>query len=265
MSNRFFSREDRRSRTRRSVSPALEGLDPRRLLDGGARAAGSAIVAQLEHVIDQDRENGASGVVVKAPHFYEHYVGPKLPQLNAVAAAGELLPNGDFLFVGVNQGVIDPTVPQFYEWGIDRSGKLGTGLFPDRPDIRFDALVALRLVPGKPTTATVMYTTGKNPPVLLSAGSFLAQGSAVAVVVPGSALPSTSLAPSQYKFNYWTEDGQPGATHLASFATEFQDAQVGVIRPDPDHGDRAINEILGVLTGGDNVGGRDEHNGKGHG
>jgi hypothetical protein len=87
----------------------------------------------------------------------------------------------------------------------------------------------------------------------------------VAVVVPGSALPSTRLAPSQYKFNYWAEDGQPGATHLASFAPEFHDAQVGVIRPDRDHGDRAINEILGVLTGGDNGGGRDEHNAKGHG
>ena len=35
---------------------------------------------------------GRNGVVTKAPHFYEDYKGPKLDQLNAVAAAGELQP-----------------------------------------------------------------------------------------------------------------------------------------------------------------------------
>ena len=51
---------------------------------------------------------GRNGVVTKAPHFYEDYKGPKLPQLNAVAAAGELLPDGSFEFVGVNQGAAQP-------------------------------------------------------------------------------------------------------------------------------------------------------------
>jgi hypothetical protein len=37
---------------------------------------------------------GQNGIVKKAPHFYEDYNGPKLDQLNAVAAAGELLPDG---------------------------------------------------------------------------------------------------------------------------------------------------------------------------
>lgn len=243
----FGERVDRRLRNRRSVSPTLEGLDPRRLLDGGARAAGAAVIVGLDDMVDH-RHDAPSGIVVKAPQFYEHYVGPKLPQLNAVAAAGELLPDGNFLFVGVNQGRIDPTVPQTYVWGVDRSGKLGTGPFPDRPDIRFDTVVVLKLVPGQPTSATVIDTTGKNKPVPLPASSILAEGLLVAVIVPGSALPSTGLAPSQYRFNYWPEDGQAGATHIASFAPEFTDAQVGTIRADHDHHDSGDAEILGVLA-----------------
>jgi hypothetical protein len=256
---------DRRPRNRHSISPTLEGLDPRRLLDGGVGSAGSAVIARLEDLADHGRDEGPTGIVVKAPHFYEHYVGPKLPQLNAVAAAGELLPNGSFLFVGVNQGVIDPTVAQTYVWGVDRSGKLSTGPFPDRPDIRFDTLVVLKVVPGQPTTASVFDTTGKNPPVTLAAGSFLAEGHVVAVVVPGSALPSTGLAPSRYKFNYWPEDGCAVPTHIASFVPEFNDAQVGVIRADRDGNDRHDqdnNEILGELAAADDQDNRDNHNGR---
>jgi hypothetical protein len=183
---------------------------------------------------------GHNGVVVKAPHFYEDYTGPKLAQLNAVAAAGELLPNGNFLFAGVNQGAIDPTVPATYVFGIDRSGALPTGPFPGRPDIRFDAVVVVTLVPGKAATATVVDLTGHNPPVSLPAGSFFAAGHLVAVIVPGSALPSTGLPSSQYRFNYWPEDGQPGSANIASFAPEFNDAQVGVIadREGRPHGNR---------------------------
>ena len=106
---------------------------------------------------------GQNGIVTKAPHFYEDYVGPKLAQLNAVAAAGERLPNGNFEFVGVNQGAIDPKVPATYVFGIDRSGKLPTGPFPGRPDIRFDALVVVTLTPGQAPTASVTdLTTSKT-------------------------------------------------------------------------------------------------------
>src|SRR5207253_1578244 len=102
---------------------------------------------------------GTNGVVVKAPHFYEHYVGPKLAQLNAIAAAGERLPNGNFEFVGVNQGAVDPKVQATYVFGIDRNGKLAVGPFPDRPDIRFDALVVVSVQPGRAPTASVIDLT----------------------------------------------------------------------------------------------------------
>lgn len=174
-------------------------------------------------------DTGINGVAVKAPHFYEDYVGPKLDQLNAVATAGELLPNGDFLFAGVNVGAIDPSVPATYVFGVDRNGALPTGPFPGRPDIRFDAVVVVKLVPGQATTATVVDLTGANKPVPLSAGSIFVAGREVAVIVPAAALPSTGLPPSQYRFNYWPEDGKPGSTHIASFVPEFNDALIGVL------------------------------------
>ncbi len=172
---------------------------------------------------------GRNGVVTKAPHFYEDYKGPRLAQLNAVAAAGELLPNGNFQFIGVNEGAIDPKVAATYVFGIDRNGKLPTGPFDNRPDIRFDALIEVSVVPGQATTASVIdlanHTTTSLPP-----GSFSADGRVIAVNVPGNLLPSTGLPPSQYRFNYWPEDPDPAlGEQIASFAPEFNDAQVGVI------------------------------------
>ena len=174
---------------------------------------------------------GQNGIVTKAPHFYEDYVGPKLAQLNAVAAAGELLPNGNFEFVGVNQGAINPNVPATYVFGIDRSGKLPTGPFSGRPDIRFDALVEVTLTPGQAPTASVTDLTTQKT-TSLPQGSVLIRGPVVALTVPGGLLPSTGLAPSQFRFNYWPEHPDPTLTlqqQIASFAPEFNNAQVGVI------------------------------------
>jgi hypothetical protein len=55
----------------------------------------------------------------------------------------------------------------------------------------------------------------------------------VAVDTPGNLLPSTGLAPSQFRYAYGPEDGLPGSTHIASFGPEFQDIQAGV----PDNND----------------------------
>src|SRR5271166_5386578 len=176
-----------------------------------------------------DENDGRNGIVTKAPHFYEDYNGPKLDQLNAVAAAGELLPDGSFKFVGVNKGAVDPNVAATYVFGIDRNGKLPTGPFDKRPDIRFDALIEVSVTPGQATTASVIdlanHTSTSLPP-----GSFSADGRVIAVNVPGSLLPSTGLPPSQFRFNYWPEDPDPSLKEqIASFAPEFNDAQVGVI------------------------------------
>jgi uncharacterized protein (TIGR03118 family) len=170
---------------------------------------------------------GQDGAVTKVPHFYENYSGPKLAELNAVAATGKLLPNGSFEFAGVNQGSIDPKVAATYVFGIDRSGKLPTGPFANRPDIRFDAVVVVTVTRGKATTATVMDLVTKKT-TNLPKGSFAATGRVVQVNVPENLLPSTGLPPSQYRFAYWPENPDPALNqHIASFAPEFDDIQVG--------------------------------------
>ena len=120
---------------------------------------------QVSHPSDSEH----NGTVVVTPRFYEDYVGPQLAQLDAVKATGQLLPNGSFSFLGVNQGAINPNVRATYVFGVDRSGNLPTGPFPGRPDIRFDATVVIKIVPGQATTVTVndlankTSTTVQNP------------------------------------------------------------------------------------------------------
>ena len=65
------------------------------------------------------------------------------------------------------------------------------------------------LTPGQAPTASVTdLTTDKT--TSLPRGSVLIRGQVVAVNVPGRLLPSTGLDPSQYRFNYWPKDGDPG-------------------------------------------------------
>jgi hypothetical protein len=146
--------------------------------------------------------------------------------LAVVRATGTLLRNGSFRFIGMNQGVIKPNVRATYVIGVDRSGSLSTGRFPGRPDIRFDATVAIKIVPGQSPTVVVTdlanktTTTVQDPALRISGRQFQ-------VVIPGGLLPSTGLTPSHYRFDLWPEDGLAGSTNIASFAPEFHDIQVG--------------------------------------
>jgi hypothetical protein len=214
-----------RSPRRRSLLPAVEGLDQRALLSAGLgqNLAGHAALVKQDHDSEHD------GTVVQRPKFYEDYVGPRLAQLNAVAATGLLIRNGSFLFVGVNQGKIEPNVRATYVFGVDRSGHLPTGPFPDRPDIRFDATVVIKLVPGQSPTVTVTDLANKTSTTVPDSDLQIS-GKKLSVDIAESLLPSTGLAPSQFRYNFWPEDGLAGSTNIASFAPEFHDIQVGVQR-----------------------------------
>jgi hypothetical protein len=215
----------RRSRPtgRRSLSPAVEGLDQRALLSAGLGYAMAGHVAEVRSQHDFEQ----NGTVVKKPRFYEDYVGPRLAQLDVVKATGKLLRDGSFSFLGVNQGAIDPNVRATYVFGVDRNGNLPTGPFPGRPDIRFDATVAIKIVPGQSPTVVVTDLANKTSTTLPDSALQIS-GKRISVVVPGSLLPSTGLAPSHFRYNFWPEDGLAGSTNIASFAPEFHDIHVGV-------------------------------------
>src|SRR5262249_8913578 len=156
---------------------------------------------------------------------YESYTGPKWADLNAVKASGKLSSHGIFTFTGTVKGKINQG-PAVYVWGIDRSGKLSDGPFPGRPNIKFDALVIVSLDSSLPPTARVI-DLASGAVTSLSSSSVHVHGKMVSVSVAGSLLPSTGLAQSQYRFNFWPEDGGSGASAIASFAPEFTTAQVG--------------------------------------
>jgi hypothetical protein len=202
---------------------AVEGLDQRALLSAGLGQVLAARVAEVrpEHEVEHN------GTVVKTPRFYEDYTGPQLAQLDVMKATGQLRGDGSFRFLGVNKGAIDPNVTATYVFGVDRNGNLPTGPFPDRPDIRFDATVAIKIVPGKSPTVTLT-DLAKKTSTTLPDSALRISGRDVEVVVPGSLLPSTGLAPSQYRYDFWPEDGLAGSTNIASFAPEFHDIRVGV-------------------------------------
>ena len=227
MSVLSYSRETlqpSRPHRRRSVLPAVEGLDQRALL-----SAGLSLAVAASHVAEvrQERDIEHNGTVVKRPAFYEDYVGPRLPQLDVVKATGTLLRDGNFHFVGVNQGVINPNVRATYVFGVDRSGQFPTGPFPGRPNIRFDATIAIKLVPGQAPTVTVTDLANKTSTTVQDSALQIS-GRKIGVVIPGSLLPSTGLAPSHYRYDFWPEDGLAGSTNIASFAPGFHDIRVGV-------------------------------------
>jgi hypothetical protein len=171
----------------------------------------------------------ATGTVHKAPRFYPFYTGPHRAELNAVAATGRLLPDGSFQFSGTNQGRIS-SAPAVYVFGVDRSGNLPPGPFTERPGVRFDAVVVVSLDQSLHPSALVEDLASQATTVLPE-GSALVKGRRVVVTVPGSALPSTGLAPAQYRFNYWPEDGGPPVSaSVASFAPESTTVQVGTAR-----------------------------------
>lgn len=223
----------------RSFRPEISGLEGRQLLSTvagsmarPAEAAAHVAPMNLGGMPEMKAMMAAqafelNGIVIQTPRFYEHYVGPKLAQLNVEAAEG-LFKNGSFLFAGANQGVINPTVRATYVFGIDRSGKLPTGPFPGRPNIRFDATVVIKIVPGQKPTVTVNDLAKKTSTTLLKPDLVISKN-LIGVVIPGNLLPSTGLTPSHYRYAYWPEDGLPGATNIASFAPDFADIQVGVL------------------------------------
>jgi hypothetical protein len=207
--------------------PVLTPGQPVSLQHGGfASTPAPARAPWGQHRFGRALGSTASGVVKKVPSFYSFYTGPQWAELNAVKASGKFLRRTQaFVFTGTNQGPINQG-PAVYVWGIDRNGNLPPGPFEGRPNVKFDALIVVRLDASlTPTAQVIDLATGST--TALDASAVQIHGATIRVKVAGNLLPSTGLAPSQFRFNYWPEDGAAGSAGVASFAPESTDVQVG--------------------------------------
>jgi hypothetical protein len=226
----FDSHQNRRGATGRrnirNASLSVESLEHRTLLSGYGGYYGPPSPMMPTSPPPNPHPNKPSGIVTEVAHFYKFYTGPRWAELNAVKASAKLAPNGNFTFTGTNKGAINKA-PAVYVWGIDRSGNLAAGPFTGRPKIKFDAVVMVTLSASL-TPMGEVFDLASNTTTNLPAGSASIHGRTVKVTVPESLLPSTGLTPSQYRFNYWPEDGGPsGSSSVASFAPGKTTAQVG--------------------------------------
>ena len=197
------------------------------------RGHSHALAAQAKTSLHPRGEIEKNGTVTeKKPFFYPNFDGPQIPQFLAVKASGKLLKNGSFALTGGVAGPIDPNVPETFVFGIDRNGHLPLpGPLPDRPDLQADATVYVQVRPGMAPVVKVyqletnQYTVVQNPAVAVS-------GNSVSVNIPGNLLPSTGLAPSHYRFGYWTNwpHGSQTWANCGSLAPEFHPIKIGVSR-----------------------------------
>ena len=232
-------RHGARLRSRRKASIAVEPLEERALLssvsahDVHAPLPVAALVVHHNQAHQQftnsvvERARRPTGIVTKRPHFYEFYTGEKAKSVNATRASAILsMRSNTFTFTGTVQGKINDS-GDIYVWGIDRNGQLGPGPFQGRPNIKFDAVVVVTLNDSLAPTAQVIDLKSGIMWTLLAESTSI-RNKMVKVIVPASLLPSTGLAPSQYRFNFWPDYDTPMA--VASFLPESTDAQVGVKR-----------------------------------
>ena len=105
----------------------------------------------------------------------------------------------------------------------------------DRGERRISAtLTLLPFGPRRPRNTVNDLASGTS--TVLPSSLVSIHGQTVKVKLSASLLPSTGLAPSQYRFNFWPEDGGPVvSSSVSSFVLEFTTAQVGTskqeIRP----------------------------------
>ena len=108
-----------------------------------------------------------------------------------------------------------------------RSARAADHMLNRTIEIRFDATVAVKIVPGESPTVVVTDLANKTT-TTVQAPNLKISGKQIKVVIPGSLLPSTGLARSQFRYDFWPEDGLAGSTNIASFAPNTHDIRVGL-------------------------------------
>lgn len=286
-------RQTRSTASRRQRTGGLEPLVPlegRRLLSGSHAASGShhaeaVEVAHHDHQGAQgpQQEVHGDGTVVKAPQFYEVYL-QNLPagtaprqDLNVRKASARLENGHGLVLTGTMNANIDLTKGSFFVWGFDRSGHLGpqNAPFTNRPDIRFDAVVVVQVKADGTVSGSVRDLATNTTTEQIPANQIRIDGRRVEVVItdPTTALPSTGLPLSQYRFNLWPRVALGPSSTVVSFAPEDSMAPIGTDNDaehstqDPqDHRgrDNADANDLNVVMDMDNHNDNDNDNGNGH-
>lgn len=183
------------------------------------------------------------GIIRKAPHFYEHYIGPKLASLNVTAADVRFEPGRGLVLFGQMQGAID-TSPvstaqqEFYVFGFNRGGSKEIAPFYMRPGIRFDSVVIVSITPAGGITGSVVDFVN-NTKTSLPPGSIQIEGRQLFVTINPALLPMIpgGVSLNKYEFNLWPRSSLNNAgmgQYVASFIPEFGMAPIFV--PQGDRG-----------------------------
>jgi hypothetical protein len=189
-------------------------------------------------VAGQRTEYLGRGAAFKVPKFQEAFnAGPRYDHLSLLAAGAVLQQRGTvFQFGAILLGPYDENATSQLVFGVDRGTGAALGpIFASRPGITPDATVTLTIGPygANPTGVVTDLATGAQ--TAIDPAAIRIVGSTVRVAVPAAALPSTGIAPAQYRYAAWTKAGagEGGIETVGSFSPESAMARVGVQGPVP--------------------------------
>jgi hypothetical protein len=166
--------------------------------------------------------------VLKAPMFDAAYTGPKLADLDVVAADATIYPQQAIEFTGEVLGSINVSQSGIYSFLVDRGGASSPGPIKGQPGITFDAVVQVTTGP-EGTSGTVSLLNAQEQPIsttTLPASSIQIAGESIKVMVPLNLLPSTAPSSSRPEIDhdsYTFSTSLPGNSEsdVAGFVTEY--------------------------------------------
>ena len=178
--------------------------------------------------------NVGIGYAVKSPRFYEFYKGSARAELNAAGMKATYDASGNLVLTGIVAGTINSTpktaeTSEFYIFGINRGLTTGHGPFPGRPNIKYDAIVAVAITPLGIEGAVYDSTNGTVTPI--DPKAILNQGSDIKVFVPANTPGITGhVGGHRTSVVFWAQDSLPTATpnpaDIASFAPDGRDVVI---------------------------------------
>jgi hypothetical protein len=162
-----------------------------------------------------------------AQSAYVDYTGPQRPALSALRAGGRYVAASQTWILDAQMaGPVFTSGPNFYAWGINRSGA-GAPMFPDEPNVIFDAVAIVTADPANGTaltaTVTLLKPAGAAP---MPASAVLIAPDTIELTIPLASLPPDGFAITAYTWNLWPRSGLGGtpAAQITSFIPQNAEA-----------------------------------------